>query len=224
MKQITISTLLLLIVQNVFGQVAIIQDADGWTYLRKGPNKNAKIIQKIEADQVFWFDPDFDPKKDNWVQVYLPKNDFGLEDCGQDLIEGFIHKSRLRPIEKIKKYKGRDLSFQYILKPFDLSQRSVDKLNKKWWSKIDGRRFFGTDGTIPKIEVEDVEVTISGKPIIIHQIFYADLFECQNSFDIYRVEDTFFIHQWNSDGAGAYEIVWVIDEHGLQQRLVGTIL
>ena len=40
---------------------------------------------------------------------------------------------------------------------------------------------------------------------------------------VYRSGDTYFVQQWNSDGAGAYELVWVLTKEGLQPRLVGNI-
>ncbi|MFT5884393.1 MAG: hypothetical protein ACI9IP_000848 [Arcticibacterium sp.] len=31
------------------------------------------------------------------------------------------------------------------------------------------------------------------------------------------------VYQWNSDGAGAYQVVWVFSNKGLEQRLVGSM-
>ena len=212
------------IVPIISGQVAIIQDPDGWANVRKLPNSNAEVVYKIKENKVFWYDPDWEGKHKDWVLIYIPKNNYSLESCGGNLIEGYIHKSRLLILERMRKYKGEDISFNYVLKNCDLTNRNVDRLEGRWVERIDGREFYGTDGPIPKLEVERIEAKIFGEEIDIHEIFYADIFECDNSFDVYRNGDTFFVHQWNSDGAGAYEVVWVLDRHGLKQRIVGTIL
>ena len=41
-------------------------------------------------------------------------------------------------------------------------------------------------------------------------------------FFIYKNGADYFVHQTNSDGAAYYEIVWVLNEKGLKQRLVGS--
>ena len=83
---------------------------------------------------------------------------------------------------------------------------------------------WGTDGGLPKTEVVDIKVTIAGNEVPIHKVFYADIYECTNDFEVYKKGETYFVYQRNSDGAGSYEIVWVLDKNGLKQRLVGTII
>lgn len=65
---------------------------------------------------------------------------------------------------------------------------------------------------------------IEDKRIPIHEIFFQDIYECDNDFNIHKIGNLFIVHQWNSDGAGGYEIVWVLDKNGVKQRLVGTII
>ena len=74
------------------------------------------------------------------------------------------------------------------------------------------------------MEVTAIKANINGQTFDINRIFFTDLYKCSNTFRVYLNDDTYFVHQWNSDGAGAYELVWVLTEEGLQQRLVGTIL
>lgn len=216
---------ILLVIQNLSGQVAIIQDPDGWTNVRKSPNQESEVVHKIYENQVFWFSSELEDQEEEWVSVHIPSNRYSLGGCDDDynMIDGYIHRSRLMPLEEMKEYKGEDILFAYKLVKCDLSQRNVNRIDGKWITKIDGRRFFGTDGPMPKIEVAEVKVNVFGKDIEIHEVFYSDIFECTNAFNIYKKGDTFFIYQFNSDGAGAYEIVWVLNREGLLQRLVGTI-
>ncbi len=205
------------------GQVAIIQDADGWTNVRKSPDGQSEIIHKAYENEVFWYDYETTDKEQDWISIYIPKNDFCLGKSEQNFIVGFIHKSRLLPLEEIKEHTESDFSFQYNLTAFDSTNKIIDKLDGKWVTAIYGRPVWGTDGNFPNIQVDNIEVRIGGQEIEIHKVFYSDIYECDNEFSVYKKGDTYFVHQWNSDGAGAYEIVWVLDRNGLRQRLVGTI-
>jgi hypothetical protein len=85
---------------------------------------------------------------------------------------------------------------------------------------INGLPVWGTDGDFPNIYVKSIVVKIAGKSINIHPFFYCDLFEVNNYFRIYKIENTFFVWQSNSDGAGSYDIVWVFQGAELIQRFV----
>lgn len=100
----------------------------------------------------------------------------------------------------------------------------MDNYQGKWASAIDGRPIWGADGELPKVEVVDINITIDGNEVPIHKVFFSDIYECTNNFEVYKNGDTYFVYQRNSDGAGSYEIVWVLDKTGLKQRLVGTII
>lgn len=50
----TISTIVFVLTfQSFFGQVATIQDSDGWTNIHKSPNGKSEIIHKIYENEVF---------------------------------------------------------------------------------------------------------------------------------------------------------------------------
>ena len=224
MKIVRIIILSVLTFQISFGQVATIQDLDGWANVRKAPDGQSEIILRIYENEVFWYDYEATDKEQDWISIYIPKNDFCLDKSEPNYIVGFIHKSRLLPLEKMKKYSGKKLVFKYVISDFDSTNRIVDRHEGKWIYKIDGRPVWGTDGDFPKTQVDKIEVKIDGYEIKIHKVFYSDIYECDNNFSVYKNGDNFFIHQWNSDGAGAYEIVWVLDKNGLKQRLVGTMI
>lgn len=210
--------------QCTIGQVATIQDPDGWTNVRKAPNGQSEITHKIYENEVFWYKHEATGEFQDWISIYIPKNDFCLGKSEPAYTVGFIHKSRLLPLDNLKRYSGADFSFKYELTEFEAANRIIDKKDGKWITSIDGRPVWGTDGNLPKTAIAHIEVTIDGQKIKIHSIFYSDIYECDNSFSVYKKGTTYFVHQWNSDGAGAYEIVWVLDKNGLKQRLVGTIL
>ncbi len=210
--------------QLVIGQVAIINDSDGWTNVRKAPDGKSEVIHKIYKNEVFWYDYAPSDKLQDWISVYIPKNKFCLGKNSPDFIVGFIHKSRILPLDSLERYSGKDFSFEYEMTDFDPTNRIIDKENGKWVLFIDGRPVWGTDGNLPKTQVKNIDVEINTKSIKVHQVFYSDIYECDNAFDTYKIGDTYFVHQWNSDGAGAYEIVWIFTKDGLIQRIVGSMI
>ncbi len=223
MKTVLSFILIVLTIQISFGQVAIIQDPDGWTNVRELPDGKSDIIKRVYENEVFWYNYEEIEQEKEWISIYIPKNDYSLGKSEPSYIVGFIHKSRLLPLEKLQKYTGNDFIFEYELSDFDGTNRIIDKQDGKWITAIDGRPVWGVDGNLPKIQVDDIKVVIEGQNIEIHEVFYSDLYECDNNISIYKNGDTYFVHQWNSDGAGSYEVVWVLDKNGLKQRLVGTI-
>mgnify|MGYP002375931239 FL=1 len=81
--------------------VGTINDKDGYSNVRKNPDKNAQIITKFTKNEIFYFTP----TKSDWWPVYK-------EEGGKQI--GFINKTRiLRYIdfppklkEKVKKLRG----------------------------------------------------------------------------------------------------------------------
>lgn len=208
----------------MFGQVAIIQDPDGWTNVRKAPDGKSEVILKVYENQVFWFDYEEVDQEQDWISVYIPKNNYSLDKSEPNYITGFIHKSRLLPLKKLKEYTGNDFIFEYQLSEFDSTNRIIDRHAGKWVTAIDGRPVWGTDGDFPGIQVKNMKVIVEGWLIDVHEVFYSDIYECDNEISIYKNGDTYFAYQRNSDGAGSYEIVWVFNKKGLKQRLVGTMI
>ena len=85
---------------------------------------------------------------------------------------------------------------------------------------IDGQIAWGIDGNMPRTEIKNIELELDGKHIPVHFSLFSNLYECDNSFRIYNRDKTYFIEQWNSDGAGGYLVVWVINETGIIQRVL----
>jgi hypothetical protein len=208
-------------------QVSIIQDKDGYTNVRAKADGKSAVIYRLKSNEVFWYDYEESHDKEEWITVTIPLNKFALDGnlCStESKLNGFIHKSRLLPLDKLKPYTASDFNFQYSVKKFDAKSHLITYRYENVVILVDGRHPWGTDGNLPKSEVEKITVSIEGNIIDIPKILYGDIFECDNDFDVYRVGDTFFVHQWNSDGAGAYEIIWVITREGVIQRLVGNMV
>ena len=224
MKYIIIITLFLGCLNSSFGQVAIIKDKDGYTNLRADSSSDSKIIHKIKLEEPFWFDEEtyFSTKKD-WISVAITKNPFSI-DCEENYIEGYIHRTRIVPLENLKKYTGNEFTFEVKVKEFDSSDKVVDSDDNNFISKINGRFFFGTDGFKPAIEITEIKIDINGYKMFVPKVLTEDLFNCSKEHSIYKLEKSYLIYQSCSDGAGYYDLVWVINERGVTKRLVGTII
>ncbi len=200
-----------------YGQIAVIKDKDGFTNVRKLPKSNSEIIYKLKDSEVFSYQGN--KSGSDWVTVYISKNKYQLQCGDDDTFIGYIHKSRLCPIEDLTKYNGTEFLFKYKLQKFSLENKVFD-YEGKWLTKINGRKIYGTDGNIPKTEVVGIESSINGNTIEIPEMLYEDIFECNNEFIINKNQDDYIVHQWNSDGAGGYLIVWVLGNKKLKQRLI----
>ncbi|MDX1445722.1 hypothetical protein [Lishizhenia sp.] len=211
----------------LFSQMAIVKDKDGWTNLRKSANAHSEIIYKVYENEVFWLGynvTDSMLKHQEWIPVLIPKNKFSFHQTLQPYISGFIHRSRLMLLDELEEYAGNDFSFQYFTSPFDSTHKIIDTINKTCFTRINGRPIWGTDGNLPKTQVDSIAINLNGTDLHLHHIFYSDIYECTNNFTIYKSGDIFFVYQYNSDGAGFYEILWVFNEKGLMQRLIDNVI
>jgi hypothetical protein len=221
MRELFSLIVLIIFSSTAFSQFAVINDPDGYTNVRKLPNINSEVVYKLKESHVFAYESiDSEPNSD-WIKVYVQKNIYSLGDIdNDDFLVGYIHESRLQPIENLQDYFEKDFSFNYILKKFDYKDKICDFIDGKWISRINGRRIYGTDGTMPKVEVKDIKITRDGKTVRVSKIFFEDIFECENNFAIKKNKDKFIVYQWNSDGAGGYFIAWVIAKNELIQRFI----
>lgn len=222
----TLFTLLLLLAQLMaraesYCNVAIIRDPDGYTNVRELESRQAPIVRRLHQNEVFWFDLEKYRGQQEWIPVWVPQDDFSRST--EPHIQGYVHRSRLQSLATLPAYRGAAFRFRYDLIPFNKKAHVIDR-SAGWVQITDVPYAWGVDGTMPKTEIRAIRATVRGRRLAIPGRLLAGLFECTNSFDVYRQGATYFVHQNNSDGAGAYTVVWVLTRHGLHQRLVGTII
>ncbi len=90
---------------------------------------------------------------------------------------------------------------------------------------INGKHIFGTDGEIPKRQYSSIEV-VDG-----HQHFSFTQRQLENLFEpnfeltkcyLDKATNTIYLTASNSDGAGAYEVLWVIANGECRTRVEMT--
>jgi hypothetical protein len=194
---------------------AIINDKDGYVNIRENRSITSRIVGKINNDCVFSYD---ESDKSDWVRVYTQYT----EDASGGTA-GFVHKSRILPLSAFKTIKttkflkdsciARNDSLIVIIKssPFNPAKHRLFYADKEL-KKIDGKFIWGTDGEVPKTTISSLKIIRKGEVITVPQSALNNLYEPR--FETLKVfagaNDSIYIELDNSDGAGAYSIIWTI--------------
>jgi len=207
-------------VQLSFAQFAKIVDKDGYVNIRENADAKSKIIGRINSDEIVYiFEPDEADKE--WLNVDT-KGKTG----------GYIHNSRVKYIESYEAVPSTEKSGnKVIFKSGDikvdiLSEKFNYKENKKYFSsshmgdqqqedQYKGQQIWGTDGTVPQTHYKSITVQMNGKTLQIPAKEIENLFNIDNEathcyFD--KINDTLYIEMNNSDGAGAYVALFIIEK------------
>ncbi len=209
---------------------AVINDKDGFVNVRKDGNIQSPIVGKLLLDDVFSYD---DESKSNWVEIIKQ-----YEDENHPELTGYISKSRILPLSKLKGINKVKLfkdscvlnndSISVVVSSSLFTSKThtltYDRTNKKFpiLKKIDNKIFWGTDGESPKKIISFIKFSKNGSPIVIPSTAYNDLYEPNlKTLHVYfGRSNTFYIQMDNSDGAGGYSVVWIIKNNTFYKRYV----
>jgi hypothetical protein len=192
---------------------AVIKDNDGFVNVRKSPNKNAPVVGKIDNYLVFSCDVN---KTDWWKASFIKRNDSGTP----VYIEGFVHKSRVVLLPKWKT-KINNLVVEISKSLFVAKRHKLSRKNNEVVA-IDGKSFWGTDGPIPKAVISAVKISNNGLAIEVPATAFNDLYEPRlSSLTMTTSSDnTLYIKLDNSDGAGAYSVIWMFKDNKYYGRYI----
>ncbi len=218
--------LILLIISNIaFSQdyeFGIIQDKDGYTNIRYSPDSKAKILGTVKNDELIF--------------IFDAKDSKGWYDMVSSNLKGFIHKSRVKLLtefleiepsnqsENNIRFKHNDFSIDIFSEKFLVKnnklQRSSDGVAV---TKINGKDFYGTDGEIPKTSFKSIVFKGNKKTITVDKEQLSDIFEPDfNRTQVYFDKSTqiFYLTMHNSDGAGSYDVAWILNSNSSPKRLI----
>jgi len=220
------STILFLLSSTLaLGQFAIIQDTDGYCNVRQSAGTNEKVINKLKSGHMVY---EFE-RKGNWVYINYSQNN--------SEVYGYVYYDRLKPIsdyESIPITSKEDHSI--TLSKGDIkvliAEQKFDKSKYKFsYYKdapdqiefINKKQYWGIDGGLPTREYKAVTIHAQKRNIILPKSALANLFEptlrtIEVNYD--RSNDIFYINSMNSDGAGAYYVIWKIEKGIYKERLV----
>ena len=212
--------------QITFGQLGIILDKKGSVNVRKSPEVSNNVIDTLKNGQVvFCFE-----EEGEWRPI-----DYDLSTENKN---GYVHKSRIKLIENFDKipqsiitdstieFKKDSIKIEvsktkFIPKNNNLQyhKENISKNEIGWLEKINGKEIWGTDGNIPKNQYGKFELTL-GKDkfhLPIENLYEPNLDFTTVNFD--STNRTIYISALNSDGAGAYEVLWIIENGKFKQRI-----
>ncbi len=207
-----------------FSQFGIINDLDGFVNVRNSAEKGNNISDKLENGFiVYCFEPE-----GNWVNIDYKKN-------GKDL-NGYIYKDRVKYISSFEnvalksnldgkvKMENGNIKIEITETKFEKEKHKLMfyKNNKTQLDKIDNLQIFGTDGNIPKREYKSIKIEIDKVKIELPKNALKNLFEpnLESSTANYdKINDILYISSMNSDGAGGYLIIWIIEKKSYKNRI-----
>jgi len=198
------------------GVYAVINDSDGFTNVHTSANVNSPITGKIYTYHVFTCEVN----KTNWWKVlYIARDNSGKSNW----IEGYIYKTKVSLLLDWKTINGKTekIKVRVNTSSYLRTKHKFLKIDNDTYL-IDGKRFWGTDGEIPKTGISSVQISTDNIPIILPENAYDDLYEpgLETLTYTYGPGNTIYIRMDNSDGAGGYTIIWIIKHNKYYARYI----
>jgi hypothetical protein len=174
----------------------------------------------------------FDKVKNKTLQSELAT----FTDAGSKLKKNNIKLTKI-PLKNYSStysfFASDSVKFKIIIGKFNRTIHKIGYINGEVY-KIDNESFYGTDGEIPKNQINSISVIIGSDTIKIPKIAYDDLYEPNltwkegsetvGTLRIYSSIDRkrFYIYMGNSDGAGFYEATLIIRDKKYIGRVVDS--
>lgn len=209
----------------------MINDSDGYTFLRSGPGKTYEVTDTLLNDELFYV---FDEGEYGWFPVDIIRN-------GEQKQGGWIHDSRIMRLDSMQSipleiktetmlsFRNASVHVQIKTASFDPArhtlQREKDDNGSSWLSRIDGETIYGTDGNMPRVEYSHIEAEINGSKVNLPAAAWKNLFEPNPGSgytQVYRKPDSnsLYIIALNGDAAGAYAVCWVFEQGLYKERII----
>ena len=223
MKRILVFAFLL-IFNFCFSQFALINDPDGYVNVRSSSKIGNNITDKLDNGFIVYY---FEPHG-NWANIDYKKK--------RKELNGYIYKNKIKFITDFKKIPLKVNQIEKIILnngsiKIEISEtkflKDKHKLfffkgNSSQLDKIDDSDFLGTDGDIPKREYKSLDVEINNVKVQIpnealKNLYNPTLYNSKANYD--QINDILYIQSSNSDGAGGYEIIWVIEKKKYKARI-----
>lgn len=210
---------------GVKGQFAIIKDKDGFVNIRNESKTGNNIIDTLNNGHLIYCFED----NGNWTNIDYNKN-------GKEL-NGYLYKDRYSlisifqeiPISKKNETEvklGKDtIEITITRGAFDKTKHKLKYFrdNKDQIELIDNKKYWGTDGGLPKTEYKSISIKIGSQninlpPKAIENLFEPFLYNTAANYD--NTTNTLYIQSMNSDGAGGYFVIWKIVNGIYKERYI----
>jgi hypothetical protein len=213
--------------QTIFGQFGIISDKKGFVNVRNAANISNNIIDTLNNGQiVFCLE-----EEGEWRPI-----DYDLSRKNKS---GYVHKSRIKLIDNYDKinytnltnskieFKKNSIALLVTKTKFNPKNNKLQyhkgyasENEKNWLEKINGKEIWGTDGNIPKNQYGQIFLTLGENKIYLP---IDNLFEPNLDYTAVNIDEknrTIYISAMNSDGAGVYAVLWIVEDGTFKQRII----
>ena len=217
----------LITVASAYGQFALVSDKDGYVNVHKEA-ANAHNIQDTlrNGHLVYCLET-----KGSWTSIwYYTKKK-------KDELDGYIYSDRLKQVNDYVNIP--EISNQpnlYILGndsiKVTISEKKFDKSKYRFTyyrdanhviQFINDKQYWGSDGELPKTEYSSIIIQIGARKIFLPSSALENLFQPTIYSTIVHIDfsnDIIYIQASNSDGAGAYDVIWRIEKGIYKDRLI----
>jgi hypothetical protein len=217
--------LLLICTVKLYGQFAIITDKDGFVNVRQKGQANSTIIDSLpNGHLVFLFENEGNWKNIDYTKKAKDHNGYVYKDR-TILISTFLQIPIVSKSPNSVTLKKDSIEVILTQSNFEKSKHKFKytKENSNQIELIDNKQYWGSDGEMPKTQFEKIVVKIGKREILLPKEALINLYQPSlNSADVYfdKKTNTIYITTFNSDGAGAYEVVWKIENGIYKDKLV----
>lgn len=223
--KILLSLLSIFLSTTIIAQFAVISDRDGYCNVRTSGKIADNIQSRLDNGHlVYCFE-----KQGNWLNVDYNKS-------GEDL-NGFVYYDRLKKVSGFAKVpvtitaadrlvlSNNQMSIIVTKKRFDRTKNKLtfNQEYKDVLEKINGKTFWGTDGGVPSYEYQSIQINKGQLKISLPATAFSGLYDpfLDNTMANYdSANDVLYIYTSNSDGAGAYEVIWKIVKGKYTDRFI----
>ncbi len=120
-------------------------------------------------------------------------------------------------------FQGNNIQVKFIKEKFNSEINKISR-KEKYINKINNKEFWGTDGNIPRFQLSSIRIIENGINYLIPNSQINDLFEPTLDKDYIRIFENInngiVIEMSNSDGAGAYVVLFFLENMKVKKRII----
>ena len=208
--------------------VIIADPEDSFVNLRNTPSIKGSIDEQLQNGKVMFAYE----REGNWVLVEHSEME-SLQN--EKLTSGYVHKSRIKTISSLKQIKAasitankavfenKNITVEVTTKDFIEPEHTYKLDNNGYIELIDNKIPWGIDGGLPRTEYKEIIIQINGKSVAmpieaLHNLYEPSLRSTSVYYDADK--DSLYIVATNSDGAGGYAAVFIIENKKYKERVL----
>jgi|SRR5690625_2572530 len=215
-----------LITQSVFAQKqqeVIPSNENAIIYIDS--TKTSTHIDTIIENEVFLI-TEYDASKSEWIMVDIPMNKMSKSKSGKiDFFKtGYVKRTDINLLDELSKATENNVRITFQIVKAD-TNKNIPSDNLRYGLEIPLKDSY---------QVTKMSIEWKGEIRLVDPVFYEDLYNVSfkegelsssdnKKFKLFQKGELYFIKHNCGDGAGSYEITWVIKDGNIEQRLVDTI-